>query len=315
MPKASRIIATEAQINLRLLSDYNKYEGNLEFNTKDSKGQTVLVSISLINDMVTIKTPESHIDDELYQKLNNTLDQSYFLDEESTKEIFAMFREMHEAADRVLSLIKYHLKHYSIPETLGSYKSMKWGNSLETLHQVRGIYYGDLTTVLDSFSYRRIDAEWQGFVQSALDAKIEPLLAMRHLHRAKHEPHPHHKWIDATIAAELAVKEILIRNSPFLAEILLEVPSPPLSKLYGKLSAHYLGARSPYVSKLQDGQTIRNELVHRPASKKIDAQKANDYVEMVSDAIFHLLSLVYPKDMLIRNSAPGVITPDESQKS
>lgn len=315
MPNANRIISTEVQINLNLLSDYNKYEGNLDFTTKDSKGQAVLVSISLLNEMVTVKIPELNIDEELYQELNNTLDQSYFLDQRTTDKVLAMFGEMREAADSVLSIIKYHLKHYSIPETFGSYKSMKWGDSLETLHHVRGTYYGNLITVFDNFSHRRIDAEWQGFVQSALDAKIEPLLAMRHLHRAKNEPHPHHKWIDATIAAELAVKEILIRKRPFLAEILLEVPSPPLSKLYGKLSDHYLGARSPYVSKLQDGQTIRNELVHRPASKKIDAQKANDYVEMVSDAIFHLLSLVHPEDMLIRNSAPYVSSPDEIQQS
>lgn len=314
MTKTSRVIAVEAQINIKLLSDHNKYEGELDFETTDSLGQILFVSISLVDEIVTVRNPELRIDEDLYDELNRTLEPSYFLDELNSQSVRAMFSGMHSAADKVLSTIKYHLKHYSIPESSGSFRSMRWGESLEKLNIVRGLSFGKLTFIMENFSHRRIDKEWQTLVQASLDSKIEPLLAMRHLHRAKNEARPHYKWIDATIAAELAVKEILIRKCPYLAEILLEVPSPPLSKLYGKLSARYLGERSPYVNKLQEGQTVRNELVHRPATKSIDPQKANDYVEMVSDAIFHLMFLVYPEDMLIRHSAPPVNSPNEPQE-
>ncbi len=54
----------------------------------------------------------------------------------------------------------------------------------------------------------------------------EPLIAMTHLHRAVNEPLPRHKWIDATIAAELAVKEFLIRKCPELRSLLERLPSP-----------------------------------------------------------------------------------------
>jgi hypothetical protein len=50
------------------------------------------------------------------------------------------------------------------------------------------------------------------------------------------------------------------------------------------------------------GQERRNALVHRPGAILIDEQEANDYVSNVEGAIFHLLSLLYPHDELIRQA-------------
>lgn len=139
-------------------------------------------------------------------------------------------------------------------------------------------------------------------VQSSLSNGIEPLIAMRHIHRAKLEKMPHHKWVDATIAAELAIKEVLVRACPNIGTLLLEMPSPPLNKLYGAILEEYLGERSPFLAEIRNGVEVRNKLVHKPVHEYIDDQKAIDYVNKIEAAIFHLLSLLYPNDNLIKNA-------------
>lgn len=138
-------------------------------------------------------------------------------------------------------------------------------------------------------------------LQSQLERAVVPLVGMRHLHRAKNESQPHHMWIDATTAAELCIKEILIRGRPELKRVLLELPSPPLAKLYGSILEGYLGERSPYVSEISKELEIRNSLVHKPSSNRLDLQKAIDYVGVVEAAIWHALSLLYPSDALVRH--------------
>ena len=150
-----------------------------------------------------------------------------------------------------------------------------------------------------NFSSQPLNDQTQQSVQESLTLDHTPLLAMRHLHRAKLEHMPHHKWIDATIAAELAIKEVLARAKPDLEPLLVNMQSPPFSKLYGDVLATYLGEESPFRKRLITGQEVRNALVHRPGAEQIDSQEANDYVEAVEGAIFHLLSLLYPKDPLI----------------
>lgn len=125
---------------------------------------------------------------------------------------------------------------------------------------------------------------------------------MRHLHRAKHESLPNYKYIYASIAAELAIKEVLCRRHPDLQKLLLEMPSPPLEKLYGPILEHYLGHNSGFKNKLNEGQAKRNNLIHQPGSLQISLQQANEYVAVVEKAIFHLLSIRYPKDKLIKRA-------------
>ena len=110
----------------------------------------------------------------------------------------------------------------------------------------------------ESFSSAPLDDQYQPLLEASIASGVQPLIAMRHLHRAKLESQPHHKWIDATTAAELAVKEVLCRAKPEIEPLLLYVPSPPFAKLYGSVLAAYLGEVSPYRSALIKGQETRN---------------------------------------------------------
>lgn len=131
-------------------------------------------------------------------------------------------------------------------------------------------------------------------LQEGIDKGISPFIAMLHLYRAIQESNPRFKWIDATIAAELAVKEALIRKNPALADIIIELPSPPLGTLYGAILEKYCGAQSPQRAKLIKGAEKRNKLVHRPEETVITEGEAQDYVTNVMQAIHHLYSLLYP---------------------
>jgi hypothetical protein len=53
-------------------------------------------------------------------------------------------------------------------------------------------------------------------LQRYLDEGFEPFVAIRHLHRAENTDIPWSRWIEATIAAELAIKEYLGRKRPEL---------------------------------------------------------------------------------------------------
>jgi len=199
---------------------------------------------------------------------------------------------------RILSTLKYHLDHDDFSEHTFAIKSQKWGLSKDDLHGIPSSF--SIVASGGSICPLREDSYEQ--VKASLKAGIKPLLAMRHLHRARHEHSPHHKWIDATIAAELAIKEVLARANPNLESLLLELPSPPLSKLYGKIMEEYLGEQSPYRKSLIKGAEVRNALVHRHDDTTVDGQEAVVYVQEVDRAIFHLLTLLYPNDALIQGT-------------
>lgn len=147
---------------------------------------------------------------------------------------------------------------------------------------------------------------YQGNLTSRVEAAVSganlPLLihAMRHLHRAKLERDPRFRWIDATIAAELGIKEFLSTYKPELESLLLQVPSPPLNKLYGAVLENYAGERSPKLKAIREGVELRNVLVHRPGEQQVGSKEANAYVKNIESALLHLLTLLYPDDDLIR---------------
>ncbi|MEZ6049962.1 MAG: hypothetical protein R3C02_01015 [Planctomycetaceae bacterium] len=124
---------------------------------------------------------------------------------------------------------------------------------------------------------------------------------MRHLHRAKNEREPSCRWIDATIAAELAIKEFLIAKEPLLETLLLELPSPPLQKLYGQILEKYAGERSPKLNSLREGSEKRNKLIHRPGGEHVNRSEADQYVKNVEIAIYHLMCLLHPEDDWLKN--------------
>ena len=99
-------------------------------------------------------------------------------------------------------------------------------------------------------------------------------------------------WIEATTAAELAIKEALIQLEPKLAVLLLELPSPPLDKLYRKVLKDVAGEESPKWRVLMDGAVRRNKLIHRPGTEAPDAEENIQYLEAVREAFMHLKKLV-----------------------
>lgn len=215
------------------------------------------------------------------------------------KAISSIVKLASEFTKRILTTIKYHLDHHDFSENTFAIKSLKWGLTQDNLHHIPlsisiVMSGGGSICPLRQDSYEKIAA--------SLNSGIKPLLAMRHLHRARAEQSAHHKWLDATIAAELAIKEALSRANPDIEALLLELPSPPIAKLYGKIMEQYLGEKSPYRKSLIKGAEIRNSLIHRHDDQGLDDQKAVNYVIEVEKAIFHLLTLLYPDDALIQST-------------
>jgi hypothetical protein len=198
-----------------------------------------------------------------------------------------------QAAKKVLHLIKYCFNQLRMEDSLMSIKGNFWSKDGTNFNRLHGRFSVAATTIR-TISLNDDSCEW---LQEYIDSDYQPFLALRHLHRARNDSNPRYMWIEATIAAELAIKEFLIRQRPELETLLLEVPSPPIYKMYGAILEAYGGKPLPkkISNALSDGAMIRNRLLHRPHDERIDHQKALDYVNAVAEAIEHLLGILYPE--------------------
>jgi len=122
-----------------------------------------------------------------------------------------------------------------------------------------------------------------------LSENEEALVATSYLHQARNSDNRRYQWIYATMAAELAIKEILVRIEPKLQVILEELPSPPLQKLYGDVLESVAGVRSNSLSTLQNGARKRNQLVHNPNSPTPTFNEVNEYIDFIEDRVKWLL--------------------------
>jgi hypothetical protein len=129
---------------------------------------------------------------------------------------------------------------------------------------------------------------------------VIPFFAFRHLHKAFSEQDTRHKWINATIAAELAFKEFLSKFDERTSSLIINVPSPPLKKLYKEVLMEFTGFESPMANQLQKGAERRNSLVHRANYPSPGRQETNLYVAQVQIAIFHLYICLYPGNELFQ---------------
>jgi hypothetical protein len=93
------------------------------------------------------------------------------------------------------------------------------------------------------------------------------------------------------MAAELAIKEILVRIEPKLQVILEELPSPPLGKLYGDVLQSVASIRltKSDLEELQKGARRRNKLVHNPKSTTPTFNEAKDYIDFIENKVKWLL--------------------------
>ena len=258
---------------------------------------SAIVRLSFKDKSVIVLLNDYQISDRLFRAMIDK-DSSYLPDFPVSlrNEIEVIHSILSETTRKVLSLIKYHLRHVNLSEQLFSIRARRWRHEKSNWRRLPT----KLTSAIQDRTEIPLDNVSTQHLQISLNEDFQPLLAMRHLHRASNELIPQYMWIDATIAAELAVKETLIRARPELETLLLEVPAPTLPKLYGPILEKYLGERSPFLEVIEKGARIRNRLVHRPQMENVGPQDAIDYVADIERAIFHLLDLLYPNNDLIK---------------
>lgn len=238
--------------------------------------------VDISEDIYNVLQNEKIIDEKFYQEIDNSLSEPFSFN--------------HKAIKKVLLLIKYCFQQTNINENL--IVNGKQYCSRDNLKWI--LYESGFHLTVDSDITIPLNQEKVEIIQKYINENYIPFFALSHLHRAMTESNPRYKWIDATISAELAIKEFLIRKEPTLEALLMDVPSPPLHKLYGSLLKEYAGVESPRKTKIQKGVKTRNDLVHKPETVEISRESANEYVHDVQTAVYHLLTLLHPHDSTLR---------------
>jgi hypothetical protein len=218
-------------------------------------------------------------------------------------ELASILASLDGGARRVVEAIKYFLIRPDILDNaLGMAANFTWteGDGEEKFVPIPPESW---TSAMVTFS-----SGGSAAMQDGLDKGYRPLIGMRHLFRAMQEPEPRFRWIDITIALELAIKEALIRKHPEIELLILEMPSPPLTKLYDKIMMHYLGEKSPYLAAIKTGMETRNKLLHRPDGVLITDTQAADYLRDAHRAINHVFKLLYPEWSVAQGMASGFYT-------
>jgi len=174
-----------------------------------------------------------------------------------------------------------------------------------------------IINAFDKVIFSNFDEKNCNMIQMCIDNNIEPFIALDFLAKAKSEPDSRHSWVYTTIAAELAIKEFLIAKHPQLETLLIELPSPPLDKLYRKILREYEGIDA-YI-KIKDIQTavkIRNYIIHRPqAYIPISAQNSFIYIRLVEATIYQLLQRLHPQlEPIIKDHYPPQMGYNELEK-
>jgi len=238
---------------------------------------------------------EFEVSEEMWNILQTDLYDGKDLPANLQAELSEMTSGISQATRKVLHLIKYCFNQTDLDENLFSVKGKYWSTDKSEWKSLPMLIHA----IMDIHNLLSLNEDKTEAIQEYLDSGLEPLFALRHLHRAKRENNPRYKWIEATIAAELAIKEFLMRTKPDVETLLLELPSPPLHKLYGPILESFTNQRSPKLKELTKGAEIRNKLIHRPKDIEIKEEQANKYVHDVEIAIGHLLTLLYPEDPIM----------------
>ncbi|MFK8162334.1 MAG: hypothetical protein AB8H12_07700, partial [Lewinella sp.] len=204
-------------------------------------------------------------------------------------ELTALIGVLSFELNRVLFLLKQEMcDERSGGHLVAISPGLEWSKDCRDWYPIRG---GELTGGISIRPNYKLDNKWKSDIQDIIDSGEYPLLAMQHLYEARRGSNNRSRWIEAAIAAEIAVKEILVLIEPKYKNLLVELPSPPIRKLYGVILEELTGERSPYVSALEKGAAKRNEIVHKPESGQIETQELIDYLATVEQAIQHLVQL------------------------
>jgi hypothetical protein len=274
--------------NSCISKEQEKYEFEVSFQEKPS----VKIIVNS-NDYSIEAYQEVEVSGELYKILESKVYDCGKLSPKIQKQISTMEEGIIFATKKTLNAMKFFFNWEDFSESLFSIRDTYWSKDQIEWNLVPVV----IKAVVQIKNSINLTENTSKYIQGYLDGQgWEPLLALRHLQKAKIESNPRYKWIDATIAAELAIKEFYIRLAPQLETLLLEVPSPPLTKLYGSVMESLVKVKSPKLKEISKGVEIRNKLVHRPDEINIDANEANKYVEDIEQAIFHLLSILYTNE-------------------
>ena len=262
-----------------------------------SKDKTSII-VDIISDEGIVESfYQFRISKEMWDVLQTDIHDGRVLSPKLQAELSSMTSNISKATKKVLNLIKYCFNYPDLNDNLFSNKGIYWSIDKSKWKRIPEI----ICVTIDEHLLLSLNKKTSNSIQNYIENDFEPFFALRHLHRAKNENNPRHKWIDATIAAELAIKEFLIRLKPDIETLLLELPSPPIHKLYGPILEYYTNEKSPKVNELAKGAETRNKLVHRPKDIHIDDEQANKYIHDVETAIYHLLTLLYPDDSIMKH--------------
>ncbi len=196
-------------------------------------------------------------------------------------------RPVKEAVLRFAGLLKQELHRYNIKDRLIGNLRYEWSlDGSQWFPTPRGLKVFTWVSHLGNLNERTAD-----HLQKLLSGDEEALIATSYLHHVRNLMNERYQWVYATIAAELAIKEILVRIDPKLRVILEELPSPPLHKLYGEVlqSVANVKLSKSDLGRLQGGAKRRNELVHNPRSATPTLDEVTNYIDFVDDKIKWLL--------------------------
>lgn len=207
------------------------------------------------------------------------------LNDGEKKQLSEITNPIREAVRQFAGLLKQELHRYDINDELIGNPYYEW--SLGD-NQWFSIPWG-LSMNVGLSSLGNLNAITAKSLQELLSENEEALVATSYLHQARNSMNRRYQWIYATMAAELAIKEILVRIEPKLQVILGTLPSPPLNKLYGDVLESVAGVRSTGLSTLQNGAQKRNQLVHNPKSPTPTFNEVNEYIDFIEDRIRWLL--------------------------
>lgn len=218
------------------------------------------------------------------------------------EEVDTLRREADSIARTVADGFKFFLGRTTIDDdTLDVWQNVLWSQ----LNRVPQSFPVPPTGQLHMTSVLGLDAFAQSGLQEAFDKGYEPLMGERHLFRAYQETVARFRWIDATIAAELSIKEALIRKRPSLYKELMSSRVEGWTSLYKEKMKEVFGEESPYYPAIKKGATRRNKLIHSTRGSDVSDAEASEYLHQVMMAIRNLYKLLYP-DWQLAESIPNI---------
>lgn len=251
----------------------------------------VAVTVSADESFATARIERVDITDALYTWIKSSPDFISAYPENFIFELESIKESLLAAVSTVLEAVKYLLCRPEIPDNatamIAEFVCQEEGGKPYPIPV-------PCMSSMSGYSHLSFGYEVTNAMQAGFDNGYKPLVGMRHLFRAMQESESRFRWIDTTIALELAIKEALIRKKPDFEILLLEMPSPPLHKLYGPVMKEVFGVSSPHCKCIQNGVETRNKLIHRPSGVSISVEEAATYLRTAHRAINHLFFLLYP---------------------